>query len=174
MKAFIRDTLVTIILAIVIFLVVQNTAQVSIVIGSSMEPDLHDGQRLIVNKVAYYFGKPQRGDIVVFRLPTNPNSIPFIKRVIGLPGETIEIKAGVVYINGSPLNEPYIKEAANYTIPKEKIPAGSYFVLGDNRNNTSDSHIWGTVPRENVMGKATLSIWPPGRWGAAPNHGFAD
>ena len=172
MKAFIRDTLITILLTVVVFFAVQNTIQVSIVNGSSMEPDLHSGQRLIVNKVAYYLGDPQRGDIIIFRPPPSPLSTPYIKRIVGLPGETVEVKTGAVYINGAPLTEPYIKERANYSRPPEKIAADNYFVLGDNRNNTNDSHIWGPVPRENIIGKASLSIWPPEQWGLAPNYGF--
>lgn len=171
-KAFFRDTLITLLLTIVVFFVVQNTIQVSIVNGSSMEPDLHSGQRLIVNKVAYYLGDPQRGDIIIFRPPPNPLSTPYIKRIVGLPGETVEVKSGVVYVNGKPLDEPYIKEKANYSRPAEKIAADNYYVLGDNRNNTNDSHIWGPVPRENIIGKASLSIWPPEVWGLAPNYGF--
>lgn len=174
MRAFIRDVGITLFLTVVVFLVVQNTIQVSVVSGSSMEPDLRSGQRLIVNKVAYYIGEPKRGDIIIFRPPFNPRSIPFIKRVVGLPGETVEIKAGLVCINGAPLSEPYIREQARYSVPQEKIATDSYFVLGDNRNNTNDSHIWGTVPRENIIGKASLSIWPPDHWGWAPNYAFEE
>ena len=172
MKVFIRDILLTLLLTVVVFFVVQNTIQVSIVSGSSMEPELRSGQRLIVNKVAYYVGDPKRGDIIIFRPPLNPKSIPYIKRVVGLPGETVEIKMGVVYINDLPLIEPYVRELARYSVPQEKIPSEHYFVLGDNRNNTNDSHIWGTVPRENIIGKASLSIWPPEQWGLAPNYIF--
>lgn len=172
MKTFLRDTLLTVILTIVIFFVVQATIQVSIVNGSSMEPDLNDGQRIVVNKAVYYLQEPQRGDIIVFHPPHNPRATPFIKRVIGLPGDTVEIKKGIVYINGYPLEEPYIKEEPTYTLSEKNITQNNYFVLGDNRNNTSDSHIWGNVPRPNIVGKAWISIWPPESWGLAPNHTF--
>lgn len=174
MKAFLRDTLVTIVLTIVIFILIQATVQVSIVNGSSMEPDLRDGQRIVVNKAVYLLHQPHRGDIIIFHPPQNSGTTPFIKRVIGLPGDTIEIKQGRVYINGSPLEEPYIKDAPAYTLVKKNVSGDSYFVLGDNRNNTSDSHIWGTVPRPNIIGKAWLTIWPPDSWGPAPNHDFEE
>ncbi len=172
MKIFLRDTLLTIVLTVVIFFVVQATVQVSIVNGSSMEPRLHDGQRIVVNKASYMVDQPQRGDIVVFRPPQNVGSTPFIKRIIGLPGDTVEIKKGIVYVNGYPLDEPYIEDAPAYTLTKEEITGENYFVLGDNRNNTSDSHVWGTVPQTNIIGKAWISIWPPDTWGTAPNHAF--
>ena len=174
MRYFLRDTLITIILTGLIFFLLQATVQVSIVNGSSMEPDLRDGQRIVVNKTAYLLNQPGRGDIVVFRPPQNLRTTPFIKRIVGLPGDTVEIKKGTVYINGSPLDEPYIKEPPSYNLSKEKIDRDTYFVLGDNRNNTSDSHIWGTVPRLNIIGKAWLSVWPPGNWGLAPNYAFAE
>ena len=174
MKIFLRDTLLTIVLTVVIFFLIQSTIQVSIVTGSSMEPNLHDTQRIVVNKATYMFQPPQRGDIIVFHPPSNSGATPFIKRVIGLPGDTIEIKKEKVYVNGYPLEEPYITDSPAYTLPEEKIDGGGYFVLGDNRNNTSDSHVWGTVPRINIIGKAWLSIWPPERWGLAPNHSFQE
>lgn len=173
MKAFLRDTLITLIMTVVIFFLVQNTIQVSIVNGSSMEPDLHTGQRLIANKIIYHLGEPQRGDVIIFRPPMSPLSTPFIKRVIGLPGETVEIRQGIVYIDGVRLDEPYIKDPATYSVAAVEVPADHYYVLGDNRNNSSDSHVWGTVPAENLIGKASLSIWPPQVWGLAPNYTFA-
>jgi signal peptidase I len=97
-----------------------------------------------------------------------------IKRIIGLPGDTIEIKGGVVYINGSPLYEPYVENPASYTVPKHEIPENEYFVLGDNRPNADDSHNGWTVPRQNIVGKAWLSIWPPSTWGLAPNYSLPE
>jgi len=170
MKAFVRDLIVTVILTIIIFFLVQSTIQVSIVNGSSMEPSLQHGQRLIVNKAVYFFHEPESGDIVIFHPPDNPKSDPFIKRVIGVPGDTVEIKAGVVYVNGSPLDEPYVKQPPDYTFTAEKIPENNYFVLGDNRNNSNDSHNGWTVPENNIIGKAWLSIWPPREWGVIPNY----
>ena len=172
MKTFLRDTLLIIVLTVIIFFLVQATVQVSIVNGSSMEPNLRDGQRLVVNKAFYRLHHPERGDIIIFHPPHNAGATPFIKRVVGLPGDTVEIKKGTVYISGYPLDEPYIEEAPAYTLAKKEITGNNYFVLGDNRNNTSDSHVWGTVPSRNVIGKAWLSIWPSESWGLAPNHPF--
>lgn len=174
MKTFLRDTLLTIVLTVAIFFLIQSTVQVSIVTGSSMEPNLHDSQRIVVNKAIYMFQEPQRGDIVIFQPPNNSGSTPFIKRIVGMPGETIEVKKGIVYADGYPLEEPYIIDAPAYTLPEEEIDANNYFVLGDNRNNTSDSHVWGTLPQTNIIGKAWLSIWRPEWWGLAPNYSFQE
>ena len=139
------------------------------VIGSSMVPTLEDEQFLVVNKLGYRLGEPQRGDIVVFEDPHNP-SRKLIKRVIGLPGEVIEIQRGEVYIGGQQLAEPYINGPGRYSEPATTIPAGQYYVLGDNRSNSSDSHSWGTLSRESIVGKAWLSYWPPHLWGLVPHE----
>ena len=169
MKAFFRELLVTFILAIAIFFSLQATVQSFIVVQSSMEPNFKEGQRLLVNKVVYHLHEPGRGDVIMLRPPQSPNQL-FIKRIIALPGDTIEIKAGAVYINGTKLYEPYTKEPPSYIFSKEKIPDNEYFVLGDNRNNSNDSHNGWTVPRQNIIGKAWLSIWPPKEWGLALNY----
>ena len=168
MKRFIHEASIIIIAALVIFLGLQITIQSSVVLGSSMEPNFEDGQRLIVNKIVYRFDKVERGDVVVLRPPTNEN-VNYIKRVIGLPGETVEIKNGFVYINGQSLSEPYVLDYPRYTTKKPQVPAGYYFVLGDNRNNSSDSHIWGPIPQDNIIGRVWLSIWPPNDWDIVPN-----
>jgi len=172
-KSFLREILVTIILAIVIFFALQTTIQSFIVVGSSMEPGLHEGQRLLINKAVYFFQEPERGDIIVFYPPDNPQ-VDYIKRIIALPGDTIEVKKGAIYVNGSQLNEPYIKDPPEYTIHEQKIPGDKYFVLGDNRNNSSDSHNGWTVPRQNIIGKAWLSIWPPTEWELVPNYSLQE
>jgi len=169
-KAFFRDVVVTVVVTVVIFILIQTTLQVSVIHGYCMEPNLHEGQRLVVNKAAYFFGQPEQGDIIVFHPPTNPEGVPYIKRIIGVAGETIEVKDGEVYVDGQTLDEPYIKEPPAYTLHEEEIPKDSYFVLGDNRNNSNDSHNGWTVPRQNIIAKAWLSIWPPQYWGLAPNH----
>ncbi len=176
MKRVIRDILVTLILAVVISFSIQATVQSSPVIGASMKDSLQkSGQRLLISKVVYYFHEPEQGDIIVFHPPHKPkDTIPYIKRIIGLPSDTIEIKEGVVYINGSPLDEPYVKYSADYTISKVKIPENEYFVLGDNRPVSDDSHYGWTVKREDIIGKAWLSIWPPSAWGLAPNRSFQE
>ena len=173
MRAFSREVLVTLILAGGIFFLLQTTFQSSIVVGCSMEPSLEEGQRLLVNKAIYNFREPERGDMITFHPPDNQQA-DYIKRIIGLPGDTIEVKEETVYINGSKVDEPYIKELPRYTIRQRKIGENNYFVLGDNRNNSNDSHNGWTVPRQNIIGKAWLSIWPPGEWGLANNYSFAE
>ncbi len=172
MRAFLREILVIIVVAIVIFFLLQATVQKSSVVGYSMEPSLHNGQQLLINKVVYYFYEPERGDVIILHPPPpySSKTTPFIKRIIALPGDTIEIKNGAVYVNGSKLDEPYIKEAPAYNFQQQKIPENEYFVLGDNRNNANDSHNGWTVPRQNIIGKAWLSIWPPDEWGFVPNY----
>ena len=169
MRAQLREILITIILAVVIFLLLQATMQSFIVIGSSMKPDLHDGQRVLINKIVYAFHEPERGDVIVFKSP-NRQQEDYIKRVIASPGDIVEVKMGVVYVNGSPLDEPYIKDQPSYNLAPQKIPENNYFVLGDNRNNSNDSHNGWTVPHENIIGKAWLLIWPPREWGTVTNY----
>lgn len=174
MKVFLRDILGTVIGAIAIFLILQASFQSSIIIGSSMEPNFEDGQRLLINKVVYYFREPARGDVVVFT-PPHAQDDEFIKRIIGLPGESVEIKEDTVYIYQddevlSLVEQAYIKNPPHYTFSSQTIPVKNYFVLGDNRNNSNDSHHGWTVPGEDIVGTAWLSIWPPDRWGLVPNH----
>ncbi len=169
MKAFFREVLITAVLAVVIFFGIQATIQSFVVVGISMEPSLREGQRLLVSKVSYYLGEPRRGDVIVFQ-PLGNTHEDYIKRVIGLPGDTVEIQKGEVYVNGSPLTEPYIRQAPSYTVEKQTVPPNAYFVLGDNRNNSNDSHNGWVVPKENIVGKAWISIWPPRRWGVVPDY----
>ena len=170
MKAFLREILGTLILAVVIFFLLQTTIRHSVVMTASMEPTLPIGHHLLVNKVVYkIFHEPERGDIITFYPPNNPKTV-FIKRVIGLPNDTVAVKEGMVYVNDSPLSEPYIKEPPRYIFHQQKIPENNYFVLGDNRNNSTDSHTGWTVKRKDIIGKAWLSIWPPSEWGLAPNY----
>ncbi len=170
MKSQFRQVLAVVLIAVGVFFLLRVTIQSFVVVGSSMEPNLEDGQRLLVNKVVYDLRQPQRGEVIVFQPPTG-RSVDFIKRIIGLPGDTVEIKDGAVYINDSAIDEPYIKAAPSYTMAKEEIPEGEYFVLGDNRNNSNDSHSWGPLPEQNIIGKAWLSIWPPG---SIPQYNFQE
>ena len=138
--------------------------------SSSMEPTLEINDRLIIEKISYRFRKPQRGDVVVFS-PTDTLreqnfKDAFIKRVIGLPGETVEVKGGTVYINGEPLREKYIEESPEYRYGPVEVPRDRYLVLGDNRNNSYDSHYWGFVPRHNLIGRAVVRFWPLNRLGS--------
>jgi len=176
MKTFRRDILIILALAVAIVLIIQATIQLSPVIGSSMEDGLQrEGQRLLISKIAYDFHEPERGDIIVFHPPHKPkDSISYIKRIIGLSGDTIEIKGGMVYVNDSQLYEPYVKNTPYYTVTELTIPENEYFVLGDNRPLSDDSHDGWTVKREDIIGKAWLSIWPPNTWGLAPNYYFEE
>ncbi len=177
MRAFLRDTLGTLILAGVFVFLLQTVITIppSEVVSGSMEPTLQVGQRLIISKIAYTFHEPERGDIITFHPPNSPKAI-FIKRIIGLPGESVETKTGKVYIYKGDkiieLDEPYIMEPTYAPYERGMIPEDKYFVLGDNRNNSGDSRTGWVVPRQNIIGKAWLSIWPPDRWGPAPNHSF--
>lgn len=176
MKTFLRDILITLIIAAVIFFGLQATVQAFVVDGPSMQPNFHNGQRLLVNKAVYKFYEPERGDVVIFHPPNNMQG-DYIKRIIGLPGESVKIIGGTVYIykedgNKLLLDEPYITEAAGQTFVGETVPENEYFVLGDNRNNSSDSRNDWTLPRQNIIGKAWLSIWPPDEWGLAANYSY--
>lgn len=137
--------------------------------SGSMTPTLQVNDRLIIDKWSYRFQDPKRGEIVIFS-PTeklkqlNFNS-PFVARVIGVPGDKVEVKGGLVYINNQALEEKYIQEPPKYNFGPVQVSSNSYFVLGDNRNNSYDSHYWGFVPRENIFGKATQIYWPPERQG---------
>jgi signal peptidase I len=169
MKTFLREALITVILALIIFFAARATIQTFIVVMTSMEPNFHDGQRLVVNKAVYVFGEPERGDVIIFRAP-NGQQEDFIKRVIAQPGDTVEVKDGAVFVNNARLDEPYIKNPPSYTMAEQKIPEDSYFVLGDNRNRSNDSHNGWLVPRENIIGKAWLMTWPPADWGVVPDY----
>jgi signal peptidase I len=128
--------------------------------SGSMEPTLKINDRIMVEKISYRWRAPKRGEIIVFE-PPFPGGKAYIKRIIGLPGEKIAIQGGKVLINGEALQEPYILEEPDYEIPPYIIPPGYYWVMGDNRNNSNDSHIWGFLPQENIMGRAVLRFWPP-------------
>jgi len=140
-------------------------AQSYFIPSSSMEPTLKIDDRLMVDKLSYHFANPQRGDIVVFNPPEavikeqNLHD-PFIKRVIGLPGEQVEVKGGRVYINNLPLRENYIADKPNYAWGPQIVPPNSYLVLGDNRNNSYDGHYWGFVRRDHIIGRAVVRFWP--------------
>jgi signal peptidase I len=161
------EVLQTLVVAAVIFLGVNLVTVRIRVEGSSMEPTLHDAELVVVNRLAYRWSEPQRGDIVVFRFPLEPNR-RFIKRIVGLPGEMVAIHNGQVFIDGDPLDEPYIAAPPRY-IGEWEIQPGQIFVLGDNRNNSSDSQTWGPVPLGQLIGKAVLVYWPPPEMGLIPH-----
>ena len=191
-----RELAETVILALLIFLLVRAAVQNFQVEGSSMEPTLQSGSYVLVNKAIYFeinletlskfipfidpgddptrylFRAPKRGDVIVFADPKLPEGLPerdFIKRIIGEPGDTVEVKQGKVFINGQPLDEPYILEPPRYTYGPETVPPGHYFVLGDNRNNSSDSRVWGMLPKEKIIGMAWLVYWPWDAFGLVNN-----
>ena len=165
-----REIVETLLLTVVIFVLVNTLTGRFRIDGSSMEPNLHDGEYVIVNRIVYRLHAPQRGDIVVFRRDA---SREFIKRVIAVPGETVEVKGGRVLVNGNPLDEPYIAAPNAYTMEPRTIGPGEYFVLGDNRNNSSDSHNWGTIHLSTIDGKAWITYWPPKSWGVVPHYTYA-
>jgi signal peptidase I len=200
-----RELAETVILAVVIFLIVRAAVQNFQVEGSSMDPTLHNGLYLLVNKAVYFeinletldkflpfidpgddptrylFRGPRRGDVIVF---VAPEQVPgeaerdFIKRIIAVPGETVEVRNDTVFINGKPLDEPYIRERPNYIFGPQTVPEGHYFVLGDNRNESFDSHAWADpwLPKENIIGLAWVNYWDEcgarGNW--CPDFGLID
>jgi len=166
-KHFLLDLLETVGLAVVLFLIINALSARVRVDGFSMLPTLHDGEFVLVNKMAYHTGTPTRGDIIVFQ-STTERDLDLIKRVIGLPGDHIVIGNSQVSVNGQMLSEPYIAAAPLYS-GEWNVPDGYLFVLGDNRNDSSDSHVWGFLPIQNVIGKALLIYWPPPEW-AMVNH----
>jgi len=172
LRAFLRDTITIIVIAAIIVAGQRTIAPKIVVDGPSMNTTLSSGEQIVVNRLVYKFHPPQRGDIIVFFPPGVRDE--YIKRIIGLPGESVEITEGVVYIhqkNGKifPLDEPYIRDPSIRDYAGETIPYGEYFVLGDNRNNSSDSRAGWTVPFESIIGKAWLSVWPPNKWGVVDN-----
>ncbi len=162
-KSMLRELLETVISAgIIAFLIITFIGQVTVVKGASMEPTLQDNERLIANKISYRFTPPQRGDIIIFKPPLETKR-NYIKRIIGIPGDKIQIINGEVYLNDEKLEEPYVKYRSFEDLPAFTVPPDSYFVLGDNRSNSSDSRYWGFVPRKNVIGKAWAVFWPLNR-----------
>jgi len=160
---FFLDVLETVILSALLFMGINAISARIRVDGFSMEPTLHNGEFVIVNKLAYRFGNPQLGDVIVFHYPRDPEQ-EYIKRVIGLPRDRIQINNGRVSVNGQTITEPYIASPPRYQ-SEWTVPEDSLFVLGDNRNNSSDSHNWGPVPLDYVVGKAMFVYWPPDAWG---------
>lgn len=162
---FIKEVLI--IIAIVI-LVEVFVIQPFVIPSASMVPTIQIGDRVLALKFAYYQHGPERGDIIVFKAPpTSGINAVLIKRTVGLPNDTIKVvKDKGVYINGKLLEEKYVNEIPNYDMPELKLGQDEYFMMGDNRNNSADSHIWGALPKKNVIGKAVVRFWPLNRLGA--------
>lgn len=176
--AFFLDILEVIVLAVGIFLIVYLLIlRPHKIKGASMEPNFPDGEYLLTEKVSYYLNDPQRGDVVVFKPPISDDE--FIKRIVGLPEETISLKGGKIYINGKLLKEDYIADIV-FTNPgsflsegeEYKIPQELYFVIGDNRPHSSDSRMWGPIDEKSMAGRSWVVYWPPKEAGKVetPNY----
>jgi len=181
LKTFSRELLTIVLIALVAFLIIQFfLVEKAIVDGSSMEPNLHDNEVILVNKVAYLCSEPHRGDVIIFKPPAvYPTDKDLIKRVIGLPGETVEMKEGVIYIHQADGNILVLDEnnyidnpSVSYYI-SDVIPEDCYFVLGDNRNNSTDSRVFGVVSRSDIDGKAWFVISPLSEWGSVLSFNYA-
>lgn len=155
-RALIETVIPALLIAVGINLFLAQATQVQ---GQSMEPNLHTAQRLVVEKITYHFHGPRRGDIVVIDLPEAGPEL-LIKRVIALPGETISAQGGQVYINGEPLEEPYVTSPGGREFPEKTVPPLHVFVMGDNRQFSNDSRNFGPVPIDSIVGRAWFSYWP--------------
>lgn len=170
----VRDVVEAVALAVVLFLVLQLFIQNTVVEGQSMQPNFVDREHLLVSKIAYRLGDPARGDVVVFHAPGTADK-DYIKRVIALPGETVEIRAGTVYINGEPIEEPWAPVQDRSDFGPYVVPTEHLFVLGDNRANSNDSRVFGqmpgtgltepAVPLDLIVGRAWITLWPADRIG---------
>jgi signal peptidase I len=157
-KTVAREVAETVLLTVIIYAIVNFATGRFRVEGDSMQPTMHPNEYVLIDKVSYMLGEPQRGDIVVFHYPFGTER-DFIKRVIGLPGEAVTVAGGQVTVNGQALDEPYIAAAPHYQ-GTWTLGADEYFVMGDNRNNSSDSHSWGPLKREFLIGRALVVYWP--------------
>jgi len=191
--ALVWEVAQVVILALLMVMLIRNFGQNYRIDGISMEPNFHNGQFLIVNRFAYCPGihleipivntrlwektwcvrQPRRGDVVIFEYPRDI-SRDFIKRVVGLPGETVEVIGGKVYVNGQMMPEPFGPNPGSYDAPPITVGPDEVYVMGDNRNNSSDSHIWGTLPQKLIIGKALASYWPPQFWSVVPRYDLTD
>jgi signal peptidase I len=202
-RGVVRELLETALFILLVFFIVRGIVQNFKIEGSSMEPTLHTGQYILVNKLVYFhfdlnapfrlfpgqeglpqriiypFHQPRRGEIVVFEYP-NDLAKDYIKRVIGLPGDTVEIRDGQVFVNGAQLDQPYLQGAATYCMAGTachsgpvQVPQGQIFVMGDNRNNSSDSREWNALPLDRVVGQAWVIYYPVADWGLVPHFEYA-
>jgi len=159
LRLLFQESLQVVVPALLLALVVHLfLAQATIVYGQSMEPNLSERQRLIIDKISYRLRPPQRNDIVVIDLPDMDEML--VKRIIGMPGETVEVRRGVVYVNGTALPEPFPHDLGYRSMPVTVVGPLSYFVMGDNRDNSNDSRAFGSVKREYIVGRVWLRYWP--------------
>ncbi|HXL36171.1 MAG TPA: signal peptidase I [Ktedonobacteraceae bacterium] len=166
----VREIIETLALTLVIFVVIHFTVQNYMVDGPSMQPGLTNNQYVLVNKLAYLFHAPERGDVIVFHWPIDTNK-DLIKRVIGVPGDVIVIDSKTVRVNGVLLNEPYIMAPVNPAGNKWVVPPNEYFAMGDNRLVSDDSRDWGFVPKSYIVGKAVFVYWPINSWHFIDTYG---
>jgi signal peptidase I len=163
--SLLRDIAISVVLAVVLIVFIYQPVKVE---GTSMMPGLTDQERIFINKYTYKLGAGAiaRDDLVVFYYPKDPSQ-SYIKRIIGLPGDSVQIVDGIVYVNGKKLDEPYVpaEYRDHVSIPKQSVPADDYFVLGDHRSSSNDSRVWGFVDRKEIYGKAVFVYWPPEKIG---------
>ncbi len=159
LRLFLRESAETLLLALILVLIINTISTRIRVEGFSMEPTYHNNNYIVVSKMTYKFKEVSRGDVIIFEYPIAPEE-DFIKRVIGLPGDTVEVANGNVILNGNILVEDYIVAAPVREYPSFTVPDGTLFVMGDNRNNSSDSRTWGPLPIENVIGRTIFVYWP--------------
>ena len=171
-SVFVREILETLLFTFFVIWLVKSATQNFRIQGASMLPTMHDGQYLIINKLAYMLDEPERGEIIVLHFPDN-RARDFIKRVIGLPGDEISISEGVVTVNGVIIDEPYINAATPENQVWE-VPEDQFFVMGDNRPNSSDSRRWSYLPRADIIGRAWVVYWPPEDWQLVPHTPHPD
>jgi signal peptidase I len=167
LSVFFREIVEVLLLTFLIFWLVNSLVGRYRIDGNSMNPTLFNGEYLIINNFVYDLDEPQRGDIIVFKHPRN--ELNLIKRVIGLPGDVVEINGGRVQVNGTTLDEPYIQDFPDND-NSWVVPEDQYFVMGDNRDNSSDSRAWGFLPKDHLLGKALFVYWPPDKWGKVPHY----
>ena len=165
-EVVVRELIETLLLTFFIFFLVNGLVGRYRIDGSSMNPTLADGQYLLVNNFSYYLNDPEQGEIIVFHHPTS--DLNLIKRVIGVPGDHVVIENGIVTVNDDALTEPYISAPPQYR-GQWTVPEGQYFVLGDNRNASSDSHTWSFLPEGNIVGRAEVIYFPITDWGQVPH-----
>lgn len=165
----VREIIETLLLTLFIFWLVNTATGRYRVQGHSMMPTLEEGEYLIINKLSYYLDEPKRGDIVVMHYPRD-RSREYIKRIIGIPGDHVEIGNGEVRVNGVVLDEPYTSSNPIYGTQSWIVPEDSFFVMGDNRNNSSDSRDWSFLPRSDIVGKASVIYWGIEDWGLVPHY----
>lgn len=163
---------IALVLAVIIRLFIAEPRYIP---SDSMVPTLQIGDRLVIEKVAYRFRPPVDGEVIVFEPPASLQEYgysadrAFIKRIIGTPGDEVEVHQGLVYRNGQALTEAYIAEPPQYEMPSVTVPPHQFFVMGDNRNNSNDSHVWGFLPQKNIIGRAVFRFWTPERFGVLKN-----